>query len=146
MGVEAVFSSNKKSKRASKVDTLIGQNTQITGDIYFEGGLHIDGRIKGSVIAENDSGSVVSLSDMGYIEGELRVPNIVLNGNVVGDVRADGHIELADKARVRGNVYYRYIEMTRGAEVNGNLVHIEDSAPIPTEADKPLSLEAEIEI
>lgn len=119
-----MFSSSKKSRRASNIDTLIGQHTQITGDIYFEGGLHIDGRIKGSVIAAQDSGSVVSLSELGYIEGELRAPNIVLNGTVVGDVRAENHIELADKARVRGTVYYHYIEMTRGAEVNGSLVHV----------------------
>ncbi len=136
-----MFSSNKKSRRASKIDTLIGQHTQITGDVHFEGGLHIDGRIKGSVIAEPDSGSVVSLSELGHIEGELIVPNIVLNGSVVGDVRAENHIELADKARVRGNVYYQFIEMTRGAEVNGSLVHMGEGKPTPEPTHEDAALE-----
>ena len=45
---------------------------------------------------------------------------------VVGDVHASIHVELAEKARIKGNVYYSYIEMKRGSEVNGNLVHKTD--------------------
>lgn len=112
-----------KNKKADKIDTLIGHNTEIKGDVTFGGGLHIDGKVFGSVIAEQDGGSVMSLSEQGYIEGEIRVPNIVLNGTVKGDVHCGAHIELAPNARVNGNVYYALIEMASGAEVNGNLVH-----------------------
>ena len=86
---------NTRSARAEKIDTLIGQNTEIKGDIHFDGGLHIDGSVKGNVIASDGSGSVLSLSERGTIEGEVRVPNIVINGSVVGDVYATVHVELA---------------------------------------------------
>jgi cytoskeletal protein CcmA (bactofilin family) len=118
---------NKASSKSTKIDTLIGQNSELQGDIIFSGGLHVDGTIKGNVFADADSGSVLSLSERGYIEGDVRVPNIVLNGSVKGDVHASEHIELAEKARVEGNVFYKFIEMVRGAEVNGNLVHKEDA-------------------
>ncbi len=108
--------------RSNKIDTLIGENSELRGDVVFSGGLYVDGTIKGNVIAEEGSGSVLSLSDKGHIEGEIRVPNVVLNGAVKGDVHALEHIELAADARVTGNVYYTVIEMARGAEVNGNLV------------------------
>ncbi len=121
-----MFGKGNKSKGA-KIDTLIGQNTEIRGDVHFTGGLHIDGRVKGNVLADDD-GSVLSLSERGEIVGEVRVPNVVLNGAVNGDVYAAHHIELAAKARVTGNVYYKIIEMARGAEVNGNLVHRTDNA------------------
>ena len=114
------------SPKGTKIDTLIGQNSELQGDIVFSGGLHVDGTIKGNVFAEPDSASVLSVSERGHIEGEVRVPNIVLNGSVKGDVHAADHIELAEKARVFGNVYYKFIEIVRGAEVNGNLVHKED--------------------
>jgi len=114
---------NKPKSRNTKIDTLIGQNSELRGDVVFSGGLHVDGVIKGNVFAEPDSGSILSVSERGLIEGEVRVPNIVLNGGVIGDVHAAEHIELAEKARVTGNVYYKLIEMVRGAEVNGNLVH-----------------------
>lgn len=118
-----MFGKSNKS-RSAKIDTLIGQNTEVKGDVVFRGGLHVDGTIRGNVYAESDSGSVMSVSERGLVEGEIRVPNVVLNGSVVGDVYATEHIELAAQARVTGNVYYRLIEMARGAEVNGNLVHV----------------------
>lgn len=114
----------KKSKGVStKVDTIIGQQTRIEGDIHFSGGLHIDGRIKGGVIAETGSGSVLTISEHGNIEGDVRVPTVILNGQVTGDVRSAERIELAAKAKVDGDVYYNLIEMAMGAAVNGSLVH-----------------------
>ena len=110
-------------RRNTKIDTLVGRNTEVTGDISFEGGLHIDGLVKGNVLAEPDSSSVLSVSEAGRVEGEVRVPHIVLNGSVVGDVYATERVELGPRARVSGNVYYHLIEMAAGAEVNGKLVH-----------------------
>lgn len=112
----------KQNKRNSHINTLIGSGTEIRGDIHFKDGLHIDGVVKGNVISDGDH-SMLTMSEHGRIEGEVRVHNIVLNGTVEGDVYASQHIELAPEARVQGNVYYNLIEMAMGAEVNGNLVH-----------------------
>jgi cytoskeletal protein CcmA (bactofilin family) len=125
---------NSKNRKATRIDTLVGQHTEIQGDIRFSGGLHIDGTVKGNVIAENDGRSMVSLSECGTIEGELNVPYVVLNGVVIGDVHSSEHVELASKARITGNVYYNLIEMAIGAEVNGKLVHSLEPA------DSPLAL------
>ena len=112
-----------KRQRVGKIDTLVGQNTEMHGDVLFNGGLHIDGLVKGNVIAPADSGSTLTLSDHGSIEGEVKVPNIILNGTVKGDVHAYERIELAAQARIEGNVFYNLLEMAMGAEVNGSLVH-----------------------
>ena len=121
-----MFNSRKKF-RASKIDSLIGRNTELDGDVHFVGGLHVDGTIRGNVMAEAESHSMLTLSDHGVIEGEVRVPNIYLNGVVTGDVHASGYVNLASSARVNGNVYYTLIEMAMGAEVNGNLVRLSDT-------------------
>ena len=118
-----MWGTTKKPKQNAKIDSLIGQNTEIRGDVVFSGGLHVDGKIKGNVISEEGQGSVLTLSERGIIEGEVKVGNVVLNGTIIGDVYALEHIELASEARVNGNVYYSLIEMAMGAEVNGNLVH-----------------------
>jgi cytoskeletal protein CcmA (bactofilin family) len=118
-------SRNKKSnKPAVRIDTLIGQKTHIKGDIEFSGGLRVDGNITGSVNAINDIDSVLTLSEQGSILGEIRVPNMIINGTINGNVYAVGHVELADKAKVKGNVYYRLLEMTVGSEVNGQLIRM----------------------
>ena len=114
----------KKSKFSSaRIDTLIGQGTEINGDLVYAGGLHVDGRINGNVVAEEGSSSILILSEFGHIEGEVRVPNIVINGKIVGDVHGSTRVELAPKSRIKGSVYYNLIEMAIGAEVNGALVH-----------------------
>lgn len=116
----------KKSHSVAKIETLIGQNTQVTGDIEFEGGLHVDGVIIGNVVCTPDTSAVLTLSENGRIEGQVKVPNIILNGEVKGDVYAYDRVELAAHAKVSGNVFYNLIEMAIGAEVNGNLVHAKD--------------------
>lgn len=64
------------------------------------------------------------------IEGEVKVPNVVVNGTIIGDVHAMTHIEVATKARIHGNIYYSLIEMAMGAEVNGTLVHKSDKSVV----------------
>jgi cytoskeletal protein CcmA (bactofilin family) len=115
----------KKSK-APKIATVIGAGTKIHGDIEFSDGLHVDGVIKGNVMAEEGTDSALTLSENGTIEGEVRVCNIVINGKVTGDVYGTQRVELAPDARVTGTVYYNLLEMAMGAEINGQLVHTVD--------------------
>jgi cytoskeletal protein CcmA (bactofilin family) len=129
-----MFFGKKNNRRNAQIDTLVGNSTELRGDVYFKDGLHIDGVVKGNVIARGEN-SMLTMSEQGRIEGEVRVQNIVLNGEVLGDVYASEHIELAPAARVTGNVYYNLIEMAMGAEVNGNLVHRVDATPPPVQAD-----------
>lgn len=126
---------SRKKRKNTKIDTLIGHHSEIRGDVLFSGGLHVDGTIRGNVVADPEGGSVLSLSERGVIEGEVRVPNVILNGTVIGDVYSSNQVDLAAQARVSGNVYYNLIEMERGAEVNGNLVH-----DVEKKASKPVTL------
>jgi len=127
-----MFGKGKKMKTAAaRVDTIIGQQTRIEGNVHFSGGLHVDGFIKGGVIAEPGSDAVLTVSELGSIQGDVRVPVLILNGTIAGDVRSGERVELADKARVDGDVYYTLIEMAIGATVNGGLVN-------QSEADGPI--------
>ncbi len=118
---------SKRKKKSEKIDSLIGENTEIIGDIKFSGGLHVDGRIKGNIIAESDSNSVLSLSDQGVIEGEIHVPYNVIDGAVLGNIYSSEHIELEAKSRITGDVYYNLLEISSGAQISGRLVHTPNS-------------------
>jgi cytoskeletal protein CcmA (bactofilin family) len=117
------MSGKNKQSKSNKVHTLVGDETEIRGDVIFDGGLFVDGTIIGNVEAKSGTASILNLSDKGSVEGQVRVPHIILNGTVIGDVYASERIELAAKARVTGNVYYNLIEMAIGAEINGQMVH-----------------------
>ena len=115
--------SKKKKFNSARIDTLIGQGTELKGNLSFSGGLHVDGKIIGNVEADENSDAMLILSEFGCIEGDVKVPNMVLNGEIVGDVFGFNRVELAPKSRINGSVYYNLIEMAIGAEVNGGLVH-----------------------
>ena len=113
----------RKQRRHTVVDTLVGSNSKVSGDLNFEGGCHVDGTVKGSVTADPESNSALSVSEDGNVEGGVTVPYVVLHGIVKGDVCVSQRVELGPTARVIGNVYYNLIEMAIGAEINGKLVH-----------------------
>ncbi len=124
-------SSGASSSKSSGVDTLIGRQTEILGDVRFAGGLHLDGKIKGAVSTTGDKSATLSVSETGAIEGDVRVPNLMLNGSVIGDVRATERLSLAAKAKVTGNVHYKVLQMEPGAQINGQLIYDDGNTPPP---------------
>jgi cytoskeletal protein CcmA (bactofilin family) len=120
-----MFSKQKttKARKVTRIDTLIGENTHIKGDVHFSGGLRIDGSVTGNIIADEGEAAMLTLSEKGRVQGEIRVANQLINGSVKGHIYASDHVELAGNAQIDGNVFYRYLEMAMGAAVNGQLVH-----------------------
>ena len=109
----------------NKIDkgvTLVASHTEVIGDIKFTDQLFISGRVNGNVIADNEKATLV-ISEEGCVTGEVRVPNVVVNGTVEGNLFASVKVELAPQAKVKGNVHYQLIEMQLGAMVDGQLVH-----------------------
>lgn len=119
----------QKSRRPTgNFDTLISSRADIHGDVHFSGGLHVDGKVRGMLVADEGSDAVLRISEVGTVEGDIRAPHVIINGTVKGDVYASAHLELAANAAVHGNVYYDLIEMAMGATVNGSLVHQSEPA------------------
>lgn len=114
---------NKATKPQSRIDTLVGAGTTITGDIKFSGGLRVDGEIKGNVHGDGDGPTTLVVSEHARVEGEIAVSHVVINGTVNGPVRSSEFLELQAKARVHGDVHYSTIEIHLGAVVEGSLVH-----------------------
>ena len=133
----------RKQRQHSIIDTLVGPNSRINGDLFFAGGCHIDGTVKGNVSADSESDSALSISEDAIVEGGVTVPYVVLNGIVRGDVFAHQRVELGPTARVIGNVYYNLIEMAIGAEINGKLVHQPDGqVPLRTRTNDEIEVPA----
>ena len=125
---------------ATAMETLLGPRVEIRGDLRFSGGLYVEGRVFGSVVAEDDADAVLTLAASGRIQGEVRAPVVVINGHMQGDVYASERVELAANARVQGNIHYKVVEMAAGAMITGRLIHADaplaqltgpDTAPAP---------------
>ena len=120
-----MFFSSKPSKPQNRIDTLIGADTKVVGDVTFSGGLRVDGLIKGNVSMAGEGPSTLVLSENAKIEGKIQVSHVVINGVVAGPVHATEYVELQSKSQVTGDVFYKTLEMHMGAIVEGKLVHVE---------------------
>jgi len=131
-----MFSSDSKKLKeinTTNVSTIIGEGTVVQGDIIYEGGLHIDGKIEGNISAQAGSVATLTLSKLGSVHGNIDVPTIVIDGEVQGDVIASERVQLIANSRITGNVKYNLIEMEVGAEVNGQLLRQEGDSSNVTE-------------
>lgn len=117
-------SSSKNTDTTVSTSTLISRQTEVVGDLRFTGELIVEGRIKGNIYADDESGALIRVAETGVVEGEIWVPSVVVNGLVKGDIHSSRHLELAAKAVVMGNVFYNLIEMVMGSEVNGSLMQL----------------------
>ena len=131
-----MFSTNRKEPRpAPEATTLIAAGTAIKGDIVFSGRLHVDGKVDGAIRGDGAQ-AMLTLSAHASVTGEVQAPHIVIDGAITGDVTASERLELASNARVEGNVYYKLLEMSAGAQINGKMVH---RAEPPKQLPKPVA-------
>lgn len=113
----------KQSKPQNRIDSLIGSTTRIEGNVFFSGGLRVDGMIRGNVAALPDQPGTLVISEHARIDGEVEAAHIVVNGTVNGPVSSAETLELQAGSRVKGDVHYKSIEMLQGSVVEGRLVH-----------------------
>jgi len=122
----------KRKFRFPPYVTLIGRETEVMGSLRFVGGLHVDGVIRGNVVAgiAPTGGAAITLSATGVIEGNVEAPFVVLDGRVEGDVHAAERALLASGAVIRGTLYYGSLTIDDGARIQGGMVPI-DAAGLP---------------
>lgn len=102
--------------------TLISRATHVNGDLHFTGELQIEGKVTGNIYADDEKDAKLVIADTGIVEGEIRVPVVIVNGKVQGNIHSSKHLELAAKGNVIGTVHYQSIEMVKGAQLNGSMV------------------------
>ena len=135
-----MFGRRKAPRLPGRIDTLIGRGTTLRGELEFSGGLHVDGVQQGDVQGrEGAAPATLWVGESGEIRGNVEVAIAVINGEVVGNVRATQRLVLGAKARVKGDVTYGVIEMTLGARIDGRLMPL---ASIGAESRTPAALAA----
>ncbi len=102
--------------------TAVGTDSRIEGDIRFVGVALIDGYVNGSVTTGKDENATLTISENGHVKGLIAVPHLLINGMVEGEVQATERLELGPKARVIGEVQYKLIEISIGAQFDGRLI------------------------
>ena len=131
----AVTSSDKNT-------TSIGENCTIDGDITFDKTIEIHGKITGTVkIAENCTTAMLTIKKNGIVEGDVYGDEVVIEGEVIGNVTGKKKMTIKSTSFVSGNVYYDILDMNGGATVNGNLIRNKGKEPQKLEDNSEVSLD-----
>jgi cytoskeletal protein CcmA (bactofilin family) len=114
----------------NKNSTVIGENCVIEGDVTFEKTIEVHGKIIGTLkIAENCTSASLVIKKTGIVEGDVFGSDVIIEGEVVGNVSGKKEIKIENSAFISGNVYYDILDVQGGATINGNLIRNKGKEP-----------------
>ncbi len=105
----------KRSKKG--IQTFLGPETSLEGNLSFEGTVRLDGHFKGTI--ESKEGVMV-VGENALIRADISVFTAVVFGEVNGNIHATNCIELHAPARVFGDICAPAMVIDGGVVFHGN--------------------------
>jgi cytoskeletal protein CcmA (bactofilin family) len=114
-----MFGSSRKptadSLNYGKIETIIGEGTEIKGTIESSGVVRVDGYLEGTV---NHSGDLI-VGPKGRVIANIKSKGLAMSGEVRGDIQVEGKLELLPGARLHGDVRCGHLVVHEGALFHG---------------------------
>ena len=101
---------------SSRAEAFLGQGTTIRGTVNFEGQAQVDGSIEGEI----NAGELLTIGQTAVVKATVKGSEIVILGNLQGDVFAAKKLTLKKPARVTGNISSPIIAIEEGVEFEGS--------------------------
>ena len=121
----------EKTIDENKLTGFFDKDTDIKGDLSFKGSFRIDGRFTGKI----DCDSVLIIGDNGKVEADIKIRNIIINGEVKGTIQAKEKVEINATGRVIGAVITPKLAVEEGAYLEANC-QITDQVPPPEKKEE----------
>jgi cytoskeletal protein CcmA (bactofilin family) len=96
----------------------IGQSVHIKGTLVGKEDLTIDGKVEGEIRLEEHQ---LTIGPHGDIQAEVQAKEIVIHGQLEGDVSADDKVEISANGSVRGDIRARRVAIRDGAKFGGSI-------------------------
>jgi len=98
-----------------EINTLLGRGASFEGKLTFEGTVRVDGKLKGEVFSDD----VLIVGEGAYVEAEIDIGEIIIQGTVVGNIRAKRAIEIHAPGRVKGDLHTPSLQIDKGVIFEG---------------------------
>lgn len=98
------------------MDTIIGENTSLTGNVESDSSIKVMGRVEGDIKA---CGDVIILVNA-VIKGDIWADNLTISGTVNGNLHVKNNLHLEPTARVKGDMELHSFVTDEGAVFEGN--------------------------
>ena len=124
-----------KMKNIAAMDTIIGENTTVNGNVESDSSIKVIGRVEGDIKAAGD----VMILQNAIIKGDIWAENLTIAGTVNGNLHVKNNLHLEATARVRGDMELHSLVTDEGAVFEGNCKMAEMTSD--TESEKKNRLE-----
>jgi cytoskeletal protein CcmA (bactofilin family) len=94
-----------------KLAGLIDMESEFTGDLVFKGSFRIEGHFKGTIRSD----ALLVVGERGKVEADIKVGQLIINGEIRGQLQATDRIEIHNKGRVFGTVIAPRLIVEEGA-------------------------------
>lgn len=95
--------------------SFLGEGVSFDGSIKSKGTISIYGHVKG----ETSSIENLVVGERAVVESNLDVSSAVLSGEIHGNIRACGKVEILSTGKVYGDVFAPVVMMEEGALLDG---------------------------
>jgi len=102
----------------SKNVYIIGPTLVFKGELSADEDLIIEGRIEGTIAHHKMN---LTVGKQGRVKADIDATSVIIEGQLVGDIRSDGTVTLAKGADVDGDIFCARIVMEEGARFKGKI-------------------------
>ena len=109
------MSESGQLSNSSRAPSILAAGASFEGVLAFQGTVHLEGQLRGEVIAQGS----LKIEPQGRVEGRIEVDELVVAGVIEGDVYARRRVELLPTARVHGEVRTPALALAEGCVLDG---------------------------
>jgi cytoskeletal protein CcmA (bactofilin family) len=128
--IDAMVATAKQAPQG-EITTLLGRGAAFEGKLTFDGTVRIDGRFKGEVFSDD----VLVIGENAHVEAEIDIGEVIIQGTVVGNIKAKRSIEIHAPGRVKGDLHSPSLQIDKGVIFEGRSFMenaVSTAAPRPT--------------
>jgi cytoskeletal protein CcmA (bactofilin family) len=104
-----------RPEAAAEINTLLGRGSEFEGKLTFEGTVRIDGKLSGEIFSDD----VLVVGEGAEVHAEIDIGEIIVQGTIVGNIRAKRAVEIHAPGRVRGDITTPILEIDKGVIFEG---------------------------
>ena len=111
-------SSGASGASATSTMSVIGPTLVIKGELEAGEDLLVEGRVEGSI---KHTAERLLIGQPGTVKADVHARNVVVEGEVEGDIYGSESVSIKETAKVSGNIFTPKISIIEGAQFKGSI-------------------------
>lgn len=112
--------SDRELKNQEKIETLIGDQCTIVGNLTGAGVLKIDGTVNGDILWQDDA----IISSIGTLKGNISCKSAFISGSVNGNIICEDILTIDSTGRILGDITAKNLIVKEGGTLDGKCTMI----------------------